>query len=181
MPSPKVNPKQTSWWNRENNYGFIDAQNVNLSIRDQGWKLDWKKFYDYLSTKYKCSEVYMFIGYVPDNQDMYTFFQKIGYSLVFKPVMNLKDGATKWNVDAELVLQTMIDYDEYDKAVIITGDGDFACLIKHLYKKKKLLSLIVPNENKYSIFLKRTAREKLDSLNNLRKRLEFTHKKSRTN
>jgi hypothetical protein len=123
----------------------------------------------------------MFIWYVPENQDMYTFFQKIWYSLIFKPVMNLKNGNTKWNVDAELVLQAMIDYEKYSKAIIITWDWDFACLVRYLYKKEKLLSVIVPNEKKYSIFLKRTAKEKLDSLNNLRNRLEFKHKKSRTN
>jgi hypothetical protein len=45
----------------ENNFAFIDSQNVNLAIKDQGWKLDWKSFYKYLSVKYKCTEIYMFI------------------------------------------------------------------------------------------------------------------------
>lgn len=159
---------------KEQNFAFIDAQNVNLSIKEQKWKLDWKKFYNYLVRKYKCSEVYIFIWYIPENQDMYTFFQKIWYSLVFKPVMNLKNGKTKWNVDAELVLQAMIDYEDYNKAIIVTWDGDFACLVKYLYKKKKLLSVIVPNQKKYSIFLRRTAKEKLDTMNNLQHKLEFT-------
>ena len=93
--------------------------------------------------------------------------------------MNLKDGKTKWNVDAELVLQSMIDYNKYYKAIVVTWDWDFACLIKHLNKNDKLLTLIVPNENKYSIFLKKTAKERIDSLTNLRERLEYkgNHKK----
>jgi len=70
----------------------------------------------------------------------------------------------------------MIDYKKYNKAIIVTGDGDFACLVKYFYKKNKLLTLIVPNENKYSIFLKKTAREKIDSLTNLRKKLEYKKK-----
>jgi uncharacterized LabA/DUF88 family protein len=104
---------------------------------------------------------------------MYTFFQNCGYILIFKPVLLLKDGQTKGNVDAELVLQSMIDYKKYDKAVIITGDGDFSCLIKYLYKKKKLLRLIVPNKNKYSLFLKKSAREKVDNMTDIKKKLEF--------
>jgi uncharacterized LabA/DUF88 family protein len=48
----------------------------------------------------------------------------------------------------------MIDYDTYDKAVILTGDGDFACLVRHLRKQGKLRRLIVPNHDKYSVFLK---------------------------
>ncbi|MFA6256426.1 MAG: NYN domain-containing protein [Candidatus Absconditabacterales bacterium] len=157
----------------EKNFAFIDTQNVNLAVRDQGRKLDRKKFREYLLNKYKVFTAYLFIGYIPENQDMYTFFQTIGYTLVFKPVLNLKNGTTKGNVDAELVLQSMIDYNKYDKAVVVTGDGDFTCLIKHLNKNSKLLTLIVPNENKYSIFLKKAAKEKIDNLTNLRGRLEY--------
>ena len=163
----------------ENNFAFIDTQNVHLAIQDQWRKLDWKKFREYLLNKYKVSTAYLFIGYIPENQDMYTFFQTIWYTLVFKPVLNLKDGKTKWNVDAELVLQSMIDYNKYYKAIVVTWDWDFACLIKHLNKNDKLLTLVVPNENKYSIFLKKTAKERIDSLTNLRERLEYkgNHKK----
>ncbi len=31
-----------------NNYAFIDSQNLNLSIREQGWVLDFRKFRTYL-------------------------------------------------------------------------------------------------------------------------------------
>jgi len=160
----------------ESNFVFIDTQNINLSVRDQWWKLDRKKFNKYLRKKYKASKVYLFIWYIPENQSMYTFFQDIGYTLIFKPVLELKNWKTKWNVDAELVLQAMIDYNRYDKAIIITWDGDFSCLVKHFYEKNKLLTLIVPNEKKYSIFLKKTAREKIDSLTNFKWKLEYKKK-----
>lgn len=157
----------------ENNFAFIDTQNVNLSIKDQWWKLDWKKFRIYLKDKYKITKTYLFIGFIPNNQQMYTFFQDCWYTLVLKPVLNLKDWKTKWNVDAELVLQAMIDYSKYDKAIIVTWDGDFACLVKYFYEKNKLSKLIVPNKNKYSIFLKQTAKEKIESLTNLKEKLHF--------
>lgn len=157
----------------EQNFVFIDAQNVNLAIKDQWRKLDWKKFRIYLKDKYKVKKVYLFIWYILENQSMYTFFEDNGYTLIFKPVMELKSWKTKWNVDAELVLQAMIDYKLYKKAVIVTWDGDFACLIKYLQKKNKLLKLIVPNHKKYSIFLKQSAWWKIDSLTNLRKKLQF--------
>jgi len=160
----------------EKNFVFIDTQNINLSIQDQWWKLDWKKFNKYLQKKYKAVKIYLFIWYVPENQSMYTFFQNCWYTLIFKPVLELNNWQTKWNVDAELVLQAMIDYKKYDKAVIITWDGDFACLVKYFYKKNKLLMLIVPNERKYSIFLRKTAKEKIDSLTNLRTKLEYKKK-----
>lgn len=157
----------------ESNFAFIDTQNINLSIKEQWWKLDWKRFNHYLRKKYKVSKVYLFIGYLPEHQSMYTFFQDVWYTLIFKPVLHLKQGQTKGNVDAEMVLQAMIDYENYDKAVIVTGDGDFACLVRYFYEQKKLLTLIVPNEKQYSIFLRKSAKEKIDSLTNLRAKLEY--------
>jgi len=113
----------------QNNYAFIDSQNLNLSIREQGWILDFRKFRTYLKDKYGIAKAFIFIGYVPQNQDLYTNLQKDGYILIFKPTLSLPSGGVKGNVDAELVLHAMIEYKNYDKALIITGDGDFYCLV----------------------------------------------------
>lgn len=45
--------------------------------------------------------------------------------MILKPTMELPDKTVKGNVDAELVLHTMIQYPNYDKAIIVSGDGDF--------------------------------------------------------
>lgn len=139
-------------------YAFIDSQNLNLGVRSQGWKLDFGKFRQYLITKYNVKKTYLFIGYIPNNQLLYTYLQSVGYICVFKPTLVLKDKdkgvKIKGNVDAELVLHTMIQYKNYDKAVIVTGDGDFHCLIEYLEKKGKLYKLITPNK-KYSSLLRK--------------------------
>lgn len=156
-----------------NNYAFIDSQNVNFAIKHLGWSLDWKRFRIFLAETYWVSRAYIFIGYVPSNQKLYTFLQNSWYELIFKPVLFLKNKETKGNVDAELVLQSMIDIEKYEWAVVVTGDGDFACLINHLYKEKKLQTLIVPNESRFSQFLKQAAKERIDGMQNLRKKLEW--------
>jgi hypothetical protein len=51
-----------------NNYAFIDSQNLNLSIREQGWVLDFARFRVYLTDKYCITKAFIFIGYVPQNQ-----------------------------------------------------------------------------------------------------------------
>ena len=158
---------------QEKNYAFIDSQNVNLAIRDQGWKLDWTKLYKHLIKKYKCKKIYIFIGYIEKNKNLYKFLKNIGFELIFKPVLELNSGKTKWNVDAELVLQSMIDYEKYDKAIIITWDWDFACLIRYLREQNKLKKLIVPNQNRYSKFLKHEAKWLIDSLTNKRTKIEY--------
>lgn len=157
----------------ENNYAFVDTQNINLSVRDQWRKLDRKKLRIYLKEKYWVIKAYLFIGYIPWNQQLYSFLQDVWYHLIFKSVMELASWKTKWNVDAELVLQAMIDYDNYSKAVIITGDWDFACLVRHLSQKEKFHKLIVPNIKKYSIFLRQAAWWRIDSFTNLREKLEY--------
>lgn len=135
---------------RNNNYAFIDSQNLNLAVREQGWILDFKRFRRYLEDKYKIGKAFIFIGYIAQNQDLYTSLQKSGYILVFKPTLFLPQGKVKGNVDSELVLHTMIEYPNYDKALIVTGDGDFYCLVDYLLKNSKLLKLMIPNRYRYS-------------------------------
>ena len=158
----------------ENNYAFIDSQNLNLSIRDQGWILDYQRFRKYLDQKYNISQAFLFVGYVPSNQNLYTSLQKYGYLLIFKPTLTLPGGKTKGNVDAELVLHSVIEMQNYNKAIIISGDGDYNCLVEYLIKQDKLLHLMIPNRYKYSSLLKKFAK-KIVFMNNLKGKLE--HKK----
>jgi uncharacterized LabA/DUF88 family protein len=140
-----------------NVFAFIDAQNLNLGVRSQGWKLDFARFRKYLTDKYKVQKAFLCIGFVEDNQLLYTYLQESGYICVFKPTLRMsshKKITVKGNVDAELVLRTMIEFRNYDKAIIVSGDGDFHCLVEHLEQKKKLLKIIVPNK-KYSSLLRR--------------------------
>ena len=37
--------------NQENNFSFIDSQNLNLGVQSLGWKLDFRRFRIYLKQK----------------------------------------------------------------------------------------------------------------------------------
>jgi uncharacterized LabA/DUF88 family protein len=156
-------------------YAFIDSQNLNLGIRKgYGWKLDFAKFRIYLQDKYKVSKAYLFIGNVPGNESLYGYLQNAGYILILKPTLEYRKGKRvfiKGNVDAELVLHVMIEYPHYDKAIIVTGDGDFYCLLDYLSKKNKLAMLLVPNRKRYSALLRKFLK-KTFFLGGLRKKLE---------
>ncbi len=133
--------------NKNITYCFIDSQNLNMGIRSQGWRLDYRKFRQYLQSKYNVSQAYLFIGYISGNEDLYKSLQKAGFILIFKPTMELPSGIVKGNVDAELVLHAMIEYQNYDKAIIVSGDGDFYCLVEYLEKQSKLLKIMTPNRH----------------------------------
>jgi uncharacterized LabA/DUF88 family protein len=158
--------------NRAENYAFIDSQNLNLSILDQGWKLDYQRFCIYLKDKYSVGKAFLFIGFIPTQQALYASLQQYGYILIFKPTLDLKDGKVKGNVDAELVSHAMIEWNNYDKAVLVTGDGDFHCLVEYLKNKNKLHKLLVPNSKKYSALLRKFSGE-IAFINPLRGKLEY--------
>lgn len=146
---------------KQSNYAFIDSQNVYKGIKNLGWFIDWLRFRTYLKEKYEVSIAYLFIGYIPEQNNLYDELQKAGFVLKFKPVLpNGKDGV-KGNVDADMVLQTMVDYQKYNKAVIVSSDGDFYSLVKHLYDNNKLMVVLSPHVKTCSTLLKKTGREKV--------------------
>jgi uncharacterized LabA/DUF88 family protein len=158
---------------KENNYAFIDSQNLHLSIKSQGWEIDFRKFRIYLKDKYNVNQAYIFIGYVDGNKPLYDYLANSGFKLIFKPTLTLKDGKIKGNVDTELTLHTMIEYQNYDRAVIVSGDGDFYCLIEYLEQHNKLCKLMIPNQEKYSSLLRNYA-SKIVFMNSLKNKLEKT-------
>ena len=170
-------------------YAFIDSQNLNLGVKNdvkrsgtiiyKGWNLDFARFRIYLTEKYRVSKAYLFIGMKPGNERLYTYLQEAGYVLIFKPTLEIKRGGkieTKGNVDAELVLHTMIEYPNYGKAVIVSGDGDFHCLIEYLDRENKLGRLLVPNKVSFSSLLWKF-RKYIDFVSVQKKKLELQGKK----
>lgn len=150
------------------NYAFIDSQNLNLGTQKMGWKMDWKKFRIWLEKEYNVEKAFMFIGYMPNYEDLYEQLHSQGYLVVLKPTIEMfrkeeddkdkKDSkednhVAKGNVDTDLVLHVMKEYKNYDKAVIVSGDGDFYTLLEYLKSKNKLYKLLTPNWQ-YSSLLK---------------------------
>ena len=161
---------------KENNYAFIDSQNLNLGIQKLGWKLDYRKFRVYLTEKYGVKKAYIFIGFMALNQSLYDRLQEAGFILEFKPTIPDADGKIKGNIDADLVLRATLELNDYDKAIVVSSDGDFYSLVQHLYEKNKLKVVLSPDEENCSNLLKQTAKERIWFMNNLRDKLEYKKK-----
>ncbi|MCK4386778.1 MAG: NYN domain-containing protein [Candidatus Pacebacteria bacterium] len=160
--------------NQENNFAYIDGNNLYKGITELGWKLDYKRFRIFLKDKYNVHKAYLFLGFISKNTQMYRDLQNWGYTIVFKPTIPDKNGEVKGNCDSELVLQTVIDFYEnnYSQAIIISGDGDFACLAKFLTMKKKLKIVLAPQHKKCSVLLKQST-QKITFLAGLKNKLQF--------
>ncbi|MFI5275390.1 MAG: NYN domain-containing protein [Candidatus Saccharimonadales bacterium] len=155
-------------------HAFIDSQNLNIGIQKSGWKMDWRKFRKFLADKYGVSKAYMFIGYIPENEDLYEQMHQAGYAVVLKPTFDMtrpqpemmdpkKDEPNqkgeaedkkpvKGNIDAELVLWAMKEMSNYEKAIIVSGDGDFYCLVEYLDQKGRLLNLFAPSQQYSNLY-----------------------------
>jgi uncharacterized LabA/DUF88 family protein len=160
QPKPVQPPK--------GNYAFIDSQNLNLGVQKIGWKMDWRRFRQWLADQYGVTHAYMFIGYMAENESLYELMHEHGYLVVLKPTMEVKAQQSqedeqegkeapkpivKGNIDADLVLYAMKEYGNYDKAVLVSGDGDFFGLVEYLAQQDKLIKLLTPNQ-RYSTLLK---------------------------
>lgn len=157
----------------ENNYAFIDGTNIHKSIEAREWTLNTKRFRVYLKERYGVAKAYYCIGYLKSNVDLYKRLEGEGYELVFKPAYNAKTGKIKGNIDSELVLKAINEQANYDKAVIVSSDGDFACLVKDLIEKNKFQILISPSPDCCSKLLKKASQGRICYLDRLRKKLEY--------
>src|ERR1700752_4242446 len=77
----------------QNNFAFIDSQNLNLGTQRMGWKVDWRKFRQYLKDKHGVSQAYMFIGYMSENESLYEYMHELGFLVVLKPTVDVSSKA----------------------------------------------------------------------------------------
>lgn len=171
------------------NYAFIDSQNLNLGTQRMGWKLDWRKFRQYLKDEHNVSHAYMFIGYMTENESLYEYMHELGFLVVLKPTIDVsapsqhdKDDKdhkpmVKGNVDAELVLYALKELPNYNKAIIVSGDGDFFSLAEYLEEQGRLEAILTPNWQ-YSTLLKRFE-DKITRLDQMRRQLAYHDRKNK--
>jgi len=104
--------------NFEFNLAFIDGQNLYMGtkLETPPWKIDLKKFRDYLRKKYKVKNAYYFLGFfIEKNQELYGKIIEAEYILKFRSHNSSMMGNKKGNVDADIVF----------------------CIMKMLYKQEK--------------------------------------------
>ena len=71
---------------------------------------------------------------------------EFGYRLYLKPVKmyNQDDGTTKRkaNCDVDMAFHLMKERDEFDRAIVLSGDGDFLPVLKHLKENDKEIIIL---------------------------------------
>lgn len=171
-------------------YAFIDSQNLNLGVQKYGWKMDWRKFRAYLASEHNVTNAYMFIGYVPEFEPLYDQMHDSGYMVVLKPTFDItrpqeepqadadakpeqqeEKKPIKGNIDADLVLWAMKEIHNYDKAIIVSDDGDFFSLVEYLDGQGKFGKLLTPTQHFSNLYHPYEAR--IEQIWRLRRKLAY--------
>jgi len=134
---------------RKNNIAFIDGQNLYLGTAEENWKIDYKRFRIYLRDKYNIKDAYYYFGYLSEpQQNLYNQLQKAGFIIVFKEHMGSFKTQKKGNVDTDIVFEMMKNVIEtdFDKIVLVSGDGDYKKTVDYLIQKNKFEKILFPNK-----------------------------------
>ena len=165
--------------NKENNIAFIDGQNLYLGTKEVGFKTDHWKFRTYLRDKYNVSEAYYFLGFVSsEEQDLYDDLQKAGFILSFREHSAKLRGNKKGNVDSDIIFSIMKKLyigEDFDKVVLVSGDGDYKRLVDFLIKIEKFKKILFPNKKDASSLYKKLGSEYFDNLDkkDIRKKIAY--------
>ncbi|MEM7368710.1 MAG: NYN domain-containing protein [Bacteroidota bacterium] len=153
-----------------NNYAFIDGQNLYLSTKANGWTLDMKRFRVYLKEKYKVSEAYYFLGYLREElQDLYSMLQRAGFIIIFREHHSGMLGNKKGNIDTDLVFEVMrnlVDETSFGNVVLVSGDGDYKKMVDYLIKKDRFEKILFPNRKFASSLYKQLGNQYFVHLDN---------------
>ena len=76
----------------------------------------------------------------------YRKLTKFGYALYLKPVKRYEDNdggiRRKANCDVEMAFYLMKELDNFDRAVVLSGDGDFLPVLKYLRENRKQVIIL---------------------------------------
>ena len=143
-----------------NNYAYIDNQKLYLATKNapEPWTVDMKRFRVYLLEKYKVERAYLFMGaYEEKYKDLYDRYLSFGYELRFRQHSESIKSRKKGNVDTDVVFQMLFDSfyeDEFDKIILVSGDGDYFKTIQHLLKINRLEKVLLPSHKNASSLYK---------------------------
>jgi len=185
-------PVKTSSQSSQKVFAFIDGENLHLAVETnivtpngktlyRGRILDYRKFRHYLYQKFGVTKAFIFLGYLSKNDKLYDYLRRSGFELIFKRVNKMMihgKEKVKGNVDIDIAVWSCgRTFAQFNEAVFVSGDGDFAELYDFMQEREKLRKIIVPNQWSYSKLLRAFRPEFLNNVSSVFKEKTFTNKK----
>jgi uncharacterized LabA/DUF88 family protein len=129
----------------------IDGANFYYMQQHQGWEVDVEKFKNAIESKCNLTDAryYLSLPVDPEKRERQERFKHILPKLGFKVIsqdnklVKTEDGdVEKGNIDMLLALEVLRDKNMFDTLILVSGDGDFCCLIEMLRNSGKRIKVI---------------------------------------
>ena len=117
---------------------FVDVQNIYYTTRDAfGSSFDYRAFWQHLSQQGEIitANAYAISRNVDDQKKFQSALRHIGFEVKLKPFIQRSDGSAKGDWDVGITIDIMEAAVQLDQIVLLSGDGDFAILLKHIMAK----------------------------------------------
>ncbi len=156
---------------------YIDGANLHFAAKALGINIDYGRLYIWLSDNFKTEDIYLFSGFIEKNKEIYDNLVRIGFKLIFKKTLKSK-GKIKGNCDAELVLAASIDIvrNSIKEIVLVSSDGDFACLLE--FAKSEGVGIYVVSPSSKLSFLIKTLNLRITYLKDIVTLIEYKSEKA---
>jgi uncharacterized LabA/DUF88 family protein len=118
---------------------FVDGANLYFAASVAHLRIDYKQIYNWFASKCELSNLNYYTAFDPEDDKQGTFLDemdKTGYRIIKKPI-KVYENFTKGNMDIELAVDALMQKDDYEILVLISGDGDFRYLVKALESQGK--------------------------------------------
>ncbi|MEM9540611.1 MAG: NYN domain-containing protein [Cyanobacteria bacterium P01_E01_bin.42] len=123
---------------------FVDGANLYHSARDRGITLDYGKLRSLLQGISRQCRACFYTGSDrndPQQQNFLAWLATHGYQITSKDLLKRRDGSVKADLDLELALDMQDLAETYDTAVLASGDGDFAPIVRRLRDRGKRVEI----------------------------------------
>jgi uncharacterized LabA/DUF88 family protein len=153
---------------------FVDGNNVFFTQKCMGWFFDPKKLLSLLVRNRELVGCFWYTA-IQHEEDQRGFRQalvEMGFTIrtkILKQYLRGGEVITKGNLDIEMAIDLLLTREQFDMAILLTGDGDFSSAIKVL-QERGIEVLVVSTKKMISKDL-RTLCEWLE-LNDMRNEIE---------
>mgnify|MGYP001040983833 FL=1 len=165
---------------------FVDGNNMFYAQQKNGWFFDPKRVLEYFVTEFddiSLVNAFWYTG-LKDSQDQRGFRDaliSLGYTVRTKVLKEYYDDTSgrysqKANLDIEIVVDMFNTVEQYDRVVLLSGDGDFERAIELLRSKNTHIT-VVSTEGMIARELRNVTDRYID-LNKIRRSIEKNDGKS---
>jgi uncharacterized LabA/DUF88 family protein len=124
---------------------FVDVSNLFYSAKSAGVEVNYCRLLEYSSRGRDLIRAIAYTGIDPDNNSQRKFIDFLGsngYKVVCKDIHKYETGRIKANLDIEIAVDMLLMADNLDVVVLVSGDGDFARLVRAVQDKGVRFELI---------------------------------------